>query len=117
MSSFLIVDAREQGGNKLAFHLEKIIMRLIDADKLIKDGWVLTKHGASNTVTGIKSIADVPTESENSIFTDVHREYLNKQITKALKMIDYEKIVKDAVERKFDALYKVGLLNGKDESR
>ena len=114
-------------------------MRLIDADKLIKDGWVLTKHGESNAVTGIKSIADVPTESENSIFTDAHREYINKQITKALKMIDYEKIVKDAVEREFDALYeecrlqddikdmvsmvirehliKVGLLNGKDESR
>ena len=114
-------------------------MRLIDADKLIEDGWVLTKHGASNTVTGIKSIADVPTESGNGIFTDAHREYINKQITKALKMIDYEKIVKDAVEREFDALYeecrlqddikdivsmvvrehliKAGLLNGKDESR
>ena len=114
-------------------------MRLIDADKLIKDGWVLTKHGESNTVIGIKSIAEVATEGENSIFTDLHREYINKQITKALKMIDYEKIVKDAVEREFDAPYeecrlkqdikdmvsmvirehliKVGLLNGKDESR
>ena len=49
-------------------------MRLIDADKLIEDGWVLTKHGESNTVTGIKSIADVPTESGNGIFTDAHRE-------------------------------------------
>ena len=114
-------------------------MRLIDADKLIEDGWVLIKHGESNTVTDIKSIADVPTESGNGIFTDAHREYINKQITKALKMIDYEKIVKDAVEREFDALYeecrlqqdiedmvsmvirehliKIGLLNGKDESR
>ena len=113
-------------------------MRLIDADKLIKDGWVLTKHGESNCVIDTKSIADVPreTESMNAIFTNEHREYINKQITKALKMIDYEKIVKDAVEREFDALYeecrlqqdikdmvsmvirehliKVGLLNGED---
>ena len=113
-------------------------MRLIDADKLIKDGWVLTKHGESNSVIDTKSIADVPTETEsmNVIFTNEHREYINKQITKALKGIDYETIVKDAIEKEFDALYeecrlqqdiedmvfmvirehlvKVGLLNGEN---
>ena len=36
-------------------------MRLIDADKLIEDGWRLERHGVSNVLVGIKSIADVPT--------------------------------------------------------
>lgn len=36
-------------------------MRLIDAEKLINEGWVLTRHGVSNCLIGIKSIADVPT--------------------------------------------------------
>ena len=36
-------------------------MRLIDADELIKQGWVLTRHGVSNCLIGVKSIADVPT--------------------------------------------------------
>jgi hypothetical protein len=36
-------------------------MRLIDADKLIEAGWVLTRHGQSNKVLTRMSIADVPT--------------------------------------------------------
>ena len=39
------------------------------------------------------------------IFTDGHREYINKQITKALKTVDYEQIVKNAIEREFEDLY------------
>ena len=39
------------------------------------------------------------------IFTGEHREYINKQITKALKAVDYEQIVKNAIEREFEALY------------
>lgn len=33
------------------------------------------------------------------IFTEEHREYINKQITKALKAVDYEQIVKNAIEK------------------
>lgn len=36
-------------------------MRLIDADKLIRDGWRLERHGQSNELVGVKSLADVPT--------------------------------------------------------
>lgn len=36
-------------------------MRLINADKLIEEGYVLTRHGTSNRVITTKSIADVPT--------------------------------------------------------
>ena len=36
-------------------------MRLIDADKLIEQGYILTKHGKDNQYIGSKSIADVPT--------------------------------------------------------
>lgn len=39
------------------------------------------------------------------IFTEEHREYINKQITKALKAVDYEQIVKNAIEREFEDLY------------
>lgn len=39
------------------------------------------------------------------IFTEEHREYINKQITKALRTVDYQKIVTDAIEREFEALY------------
>ena len=35
--------------------------RLIDADKLIEEGWILERHGESNKLIGVKSIADVPT--------------------------------------------------------
>lgn len=36
-------------------------MRLIDADELIKGGWRLERHGQSNELIGIKSLADIPT--------------------------------------------------------
>ena len=36
-------------------------MRLIDADALIKEGYVLEKRGVSNSSLGTMSIADVPT--------------------------------------------------------
>lgn len=39
------------------------------------------------------------------IFTEEHKEYINKQITKALRTVDYQKIVTDAIEREFEALY------------
>lgn len=35
--------------------------RLIDADELIKQGWRLERHGQSNELVGVMSIADVPT--------------------------------------------------------
>ena len=35
--------------------------RYIDADKLIADGWVLERHGTSNKLLQVMSIADVPT--------------------------------------------------------
>lgn len=41
----------------------------------------------------------------NDIFTDEHREFINKQITKALKKIDFDEMVRDAVEREFEDLY------------
>lgn len=36
-------------------------MRLIDADKLIEDGWHLERSGRANKTIGRMSIADVPT--------------------------------------------------------
>jgi hypothetical protein len=42
-------------------------MRPVDADKLIEEGYVLTKHGISNCVITTKSIADVPTLDEKEI--------------------------------------------------
>lgn len=36
-------------------------MRLVDADELIKQGWRLERHGQSNELVGVMSIADVPT--------------------------------------------------------
>ena len=39
------------------------------------------------------------------IFTEEHREYINKQITKALRTVDYQKIVTNAIEREFEDLY------------
>lgn len=36
-------------------------MRLIDADKLIEEGWILERHGISNRLLSVKSIADVRT--------------------------------------------------------
>ena len=77
-------------------------MRLIDADKLIKDGWVLTKHGESNTVTDIKSIADVPTEREFDALYEECR--LQQDIKDMVSMVIREHLIK------------VGLLNEKDES-
>ena len=43
--------------------------------------------------------------SMTEIFTEEHREYINKQITKALKTVDYGQIVKNAIEREFEDLY------------
>lgn len=45
-------------------------MRLIDADQLIKEGYVLTKHGTSNCVITTKSIADVPTALDVNIIAE-----------------------------------------------
>lgn len=42
-------------------------VRLIDAAPLIKDRWVLEKHGVSNCVVGRKSLADVPTIDPESL--------------------------------------------------
>ena len=39
------------------------------------------------------------------MFAEEHKEYINKQITKALRTVDYQKIVTDAIEREFEALY------------
>lgn len=60
-------------------------MRLIDAEKLINEGWVLTRHGASNCLIGIKSIADVPTAFDpdyvikqlDRLYDDALKEYRN----------------------------------------
>lgn len=41
----------------------------------------------------------------NDIFTDEHREFINKQITKSLKKIDFDEMVRNAVEREFEDLY------------
>lgn len=41
----------------------------------------------------------------SEIFTDEHKNYINKQISKALKNVDYEKIVKEAIEREFEDIY------------
>ena len=48
----------------------------------------------------------------NNIFTEQHRDYINKQITKALKNIDYDKIVRDYIEREFDNLYETCDIGG-----
>lgn len=50
-------------------------MRLIDADKLIKEGWILARHGESNRLLGVKSIADVPTVDAVPV---VHGEWIEK---------------------------------------
>ena len=47
-------------------------MRLIDADKLIEEGWILERHGESNKLIGVKSIADVPTVEAKEV---VHGEW------------------------------------------
>ena len=39
------------------------------------------------------------------IFTEEHKEYINKQITKALKTVNYEQIVRNAIEKEFNDLY------------
>ena len=36
-------------------------VRLIDANKLAREGWVLTRHGIGNRLVERKSLADVPT--------------------------------------------------------
>ncbi len=36
-------------------------MRLVNIDPLIQEGWVLERHGVSNTLLAVKSLADVPT--------------------------------------------------------
>lgn len=41
----------------------------------------------------------------NELITDEHKDYINKQITKALRKVDYEQIVRDYIEREFDNLY------------
>lgn len=45
-------------------------MRLIDADKLIKEGWVLERHGESNRFITRKSIADVPTAELTKVYAE-----------------------------------------------
>lgn len=60
-------------------------MRLIDADELIKQGWILKRHGRSNCLIGTKSIADVPTAFDpdyvvkqlDRLYDDVLKEYRN----------------------------------------
>ena len=47
--------------------------RLIDADKLIEEGWILERHGESNKLIGVKSIADVPTVEAKEV---VHGEWV-----------------------------------------
>ncbi len=42
-------------------------VRLIDAAPLIADGWVLERHGISNCLIGIKSLADVPAVDPESL--------------------------------------------------
>lgn len=41
----------------------------------------------------------------NELITDEHKDYINKQIAKALRKVDYEQIVRDYIEREFDNLY------------
>ena len=53
-------------------------MRLIDAEKLINEGWVLNRHGVSNCLIGIKSIADIPTAFDlDDIMKQLDRLYAN----------------------------------------
>ena len=54
-------------------------MRLIDADKLIEEGWILERHGESNKLIGVKSIADVPTVEAKEV---VHGEWINEYINR-----------------------------------
>ena len=54
-------------------------MRLIDADKLIEEGYVLVKHGESNRMTEKRSIADVP-----SVEFDEEHEEVKKKICKVI---------------------------------
>ena len=51
--------------------------RLIDADKLIEEGWILERHGESNKLIGVKSIADVPTVEAKEV---VHGEWILRHI-------------------------------------
>lgn len=63
-------------------------MRLIDADELVRKGWVLTRHGVSNCLIGIKSIADVPTafdpddvmEQLGRLYDDALKEHRNTNV-------------------------------------
>ena len=48
--------------------------RLIDADKLIEEGWILERHGESNKLIGVKSIADVPTVEAKEV---VHAKWIH----------------------------------------
>lgn len=56
-------------------------MRPIDADKLIEEGYVLTRHGTSNCVITTKSIADVPTafDIDNVVKKLAYYENLDEQ--------------------------------------
>lgn len=53
-------------------------MRLIDADKLIEEGWILERHGESNKLIGVKSIADVPTvEAKEVVYGEWESKIMN----------------------------------------
>lgn len=64
-------------------------MRLIDAEKLINEGWVLNRHGVSNCLIGIKSIADIPTAFDlddimkrlDRLYDDALKEHRNTNVS------------------------------------
>lgn len=54
-------------------------MRLIDADKLIQDGWRLERHGKSGEVLSCMSIADVQTAKETGCKNTEYIDLINRQ--------------------------------------
>ena len=45
-------------------------MRLIDIEWYIKHGYVLTKHGESNNIEGVKFLTDIPVVTISDIIND-----------------------------------------------
>ena len=65
-------------------------VRLIDAAPLIADGWVLERHGISNRLIGIKSLADVPTIDPESLRQKGRwRKHMNEKCCSVCRFIYY----------------------------
>lgn len=82
-------------------------MRLIDVERYMKNGYVLTKHGESNVVENVKSLADIPVVTISDIINDYKEGSLD---TNSIEVLGFKDKSDDYIDGVMWALEKIDSL-------